>query len=321
MRRDASAVDVPLPFVAAVARPRSTVTRRRLGACALMALVSAAATPAIGVEVNQHGLTGSWYNPATSGQGVEVEVYQDLFSPGHGLLQAGWFTFESGGGSGQRWYTLSGPAATGVSSVVVTIYQNTGGRFNGPPTTAGVAVGTGLLSFSSCTTGSLSYAFTGTYDIGSIPLTRLTKNATCVETGTTEPVNLDFGLSGNWYQASTSGQGIIVELNNVSNVAFLTWYTYSPAGTAKDAAGQRWLTAQGAYTPGARSITMNLYETTGGHFNASPLPTSIQVGTAQLSFMTCELATLQYNFTGGTFAGMSGVIPETRLGATARYCF
>jgi pseudomonalisin len=321
MRRDASAVDSPLLFVAADARPRSTVTRCRRCVRALMTVAIAATTPAIGMEVNQHGLTGSWYNPATSGQGLEIEVYQDLTSPGHGLLQAGWFTFESGGGSGQRWYTLSGPAVTGVSSVAVTIYQNTGGRFNGPPTTAGVVVGTGLLSFSSCTTGSLSYAFTGTYDVGSMPLTRLTKNVACDEVGSTEPVNLDFGLSGNWYQASTSGQGIIVELNNVSNVAFVTWYTYSPAGTAKDAAGQRWLTAQGPYTMGARFITMNLYETTGGHFNAGPLPTSIQVGTAQLSFMTCQLATLQYNFTAGTFAGMSGVIPETRLGATARYCF
>jgi len=67
---------------------------------------------------------------------------------------------------------------------------------------------------------------------------------------------------------------------------------------------------------------MTLYETTGGRFNASrPVPASTPVGTAQLSFITCQSATLQYAFTGGTFAGLSGVIPETRVGATARYCF
>jgi hypothetical protein len=67
---------------------------------------------------------------------------------------------------------------------------------------------------------------------------------------------------------------------------------------------------------------MTLYETTGGHFNAAvPAPTSTPVGTAQLSFMSCQLATLQYTFTAGTFAGLSGVIPEERLSATPRYCF
>ena len=28
-----------------------------------------------GVDLNQHGLTGSWYEAATSGQGLEVEVF------------------------------------------------------------------------------------------------------------------------------------------------------------------------------------------------------------------------------------------------------
>ena len=37
--------------------------------------------PALNVDLNQHGLTGSWYEPATSGQGLAVEVFPDLKAP------------------------------------------------------------------------------------------------------------------------------------------------------------------------------------------------------------------------------------------------
>lgn len=46
----------------------------------------------VGVDLNQHGLTGSWYEPATSGQGIELEVYPDLSAPGVGLAFMSWFT-------------------------------------------------------------------------------------------------------------------------------------------------------------------------------------------------------------------------------------
>ncbi len=34
-----------------------------------------------GVNLDQHGVTGSWYNPATGGQGFEIEVYPDVAAP------------------------------------------------------------------------------------------------------------------------------------------------------------------------------------------------------------------------------------------------
>ena len=39
-----------------------------------------ASTPA--VDLTQHGLTGSWYEPATSRQGLEIEVYPGLGGAG-----------------------------------------------------------------------------------------------------------------------------------------------------------------------------------------------------------------------------------------------
>ena len=88
----------------------------------------------VGIELNQHGLTGSWYEPATSGQGVELEVYPDLTAPGTGLAFLSWFTYDSvvGGAERQRWYVADGPMVTGQPSATLTIYRNTGGNFNAP---------------------------------------------------------------------------------------------------------------------------------------------------------------------------------------------
>ena len=44
------------------------------------------------VELDQHGITGSWFNPATGGQGFEIEAYPDAWDDGQGALFAGWFT-------------------------------------------------------------------------------------------------------------------------------------------------------------------------------------------------------------------------------------
>jgi hypothetical protein len=71
---------------------------------------------ALALDLNQHGLTGSWYNPAASGQGIELEVYQDAIAPGIGYLQGSWATFAVGWESGQRWYTFGGAVRTGRTS-------------------------------------------------------------------------------------------------------------------------------------------------------------------------------------------------------------
>ena len=126
----------------------------------------------------------------------------------------------------------------------------------------------------------LAYSFTdGSGRSGSIPLTRLTQNVTCSST-TPPPTNADFALSGNWYSASTAGQGFTVEVNPNARVFFAAWDTYPPNGTAAGVAGQRWYTAQGAFSPGLRTIPVTLDQTTGGHFD-TPTPagqTTVAVG-------------------------------------------
>ena len=277
-------------------------------------------------DLNQHGLTGSYYEPATSGQGVELEVYPDLTAPGTGLAFLSWFTYDSvvGGADRQRWYTADGPVVTGQPSATLTINRNTGGNFNAPPITESNGVGTATLSFDSCTTGTLSYTFTdGSGRTGSIPLRRLTQSMTCSTTGA-RPTNADFAFSGNWYDPATSGQGVTLEVNTGSQVLFLAWYTYAPNGVGAGPAGQRWYTAEQTtpLLPGARTIPLRFFETTGGAFDppTSPEPNTVVVGSGILAFQSCSSATLSYNFTSGSSSGASGSIALKRVGPVPAGC-
>ena len=277
------------------------------------------------LNLNQNGLSGSWYNPATDGQGIELEFFASAVAPDTAYVQGAWFTFDStavGGTERQRWYTFSGNARAGSPSVAVKIYRNTGGNFLAPPVTSAVEVGTGTLSMASCTSGTFSYTLAdGTGRTGSVPLTRLTQNVTCAASGT-PPTNADFGLSGNWYDPATAGQGFVFELNPASRILFLTWYTYAPDGQAAGAAGQRWFTAQGVYTPGARTIPVTIYQTTGGLFDQpkTPAQQTVAVGNAGVTFAGCGAASMTYSFTGGGFAGRSGTLSLVRVGPTPPGC-
>ena len=87
------------------------------------------------------------------------------------------------------------------------------------------------------------------------------------------PTDADFALSGSWYGgAATSGQGFTAEFAPNANAFFLSWFTYMPNGAGAGAAGQRWYTAQGSFTPGLRTITVKIYETTGGSSNRRHRP-------------------------------------------------
>jgi hypothetical protein len=275
-------------------------------------------------NLNKRGLTGSWYQPETSGQGVEVETFPNTIAKDIGFVQGSWFTFDDaahGGADHGRWYTFSGRMHDKDSAAVFKIYQNVDGNFNAPPVTEAKPVGHVTMSFNDCMNGRLTYTFTdGTGRVGVVPLTRLTQNVSCSQNGSTAE-NADFGLSGNWFDITTSGQGFVIELNPVNQVLFFAWFTYAVNGQGHGAAGQRWYTGQATYTPGERSIALKLYETTGGLFNkVPPRPRTIAVGSGQLTFTSCSAATLSFTFDGGSNVGQSGNIALARAGPTPDTC-
>lgn len=288
-----------------------------------LAGASASVVPARFVEINQQGLTGAWFEPATSGQGFALEIYPNT-GPGTGVAFLSWFTYDTtvGGAERQRWYTAQGSVTTGQATAQLTIFQNTGGNFDAPPVTNPQAVGTATLTFDTCSSGQLTYTFSdGSGRSGTIPLTRAIQNVTCT-TNSTYPTDADFALSGNWYAAATSGQGFSLEANPVAGAMFLAWYTYVPNDAGNGAAGQRWYTGQAPYARGARSLAVTLYETKGGQFD-TPTPTTqttTAVGTGTWTFQSCSTSTFTYAFNGGTSSGRSGSITVSRVGPVPPGC-
>ena len=230
----------------------------------------------------------------------------------------------AGGAASQRWYTFSGSVPTGQSSATLTLYQNVGGNFNALPVTSAVPVGSVVLTATDCDHITMAYTFTdGSARLGTIAMQRLTP-PTCASSGTSA-TNPDFGYSGNWFDAATSGQGVVLDFTFDDWGApsiFFAWYTYAPNGQAQGESGQRWYTGWSApYDSPLRAIDTPLFETTGGLFDkAAPAPSTASIGTSTLTFTNCSAATLSFNFTGGSSAGASGTINLSRVGPAPADC-
>ncbi|MET0232782.1 MAG: S53 family peptidase, partial [Rhodanobacteraceae bacterium] len=165
-----------------------------------------------GVDLDQVGLSGSWYNPATSGQGVVMQVVPDHYGSGRGLLFGGWFTYATSAGGGLRWYSIQGEVDSGSDSATLPIYVSQGGNFAAPPNVGVTQVGEVTFRFSDCDHGTMTYSFaSGSPPEQEIPLTRLGANVSCRPGGAATPPPSSL-LSGAWYDPSTSGQGFVLDV-------------------------------------------------------------------------------------------------------------
>jgi len=275
------------------------------------------------LHVNQHGLTGSWYNPATGGQGIEMEMYPDLAGPGKGVLFAGWFTFDVTAVGGQRWYALQG-TSNDTTTITLDIATGYAGNFAEPPVVTGAIVGQAAIQFLDCNNATLTYNFSdGSGRTGSIPLTRLTANVTCATGGDNATAPGDYLLSGNWFDSDTAGQGLIFDFNPVQPYLFAAWYTFAPNGAQTGGPGsQRWYTLQSGQLPSGTTALdgIGIYTATGGVFNDPTATTTNQVGTAEITFSSCNAMTVSYAFTSGDNQGRSGTMHLTRTGPTPEGC-
>ncbi len=293
-----------------------------LGSIDVANLLALWSNPAAGaVNLNQHGLTGTWDDPATNGQGLVMEVDQDFYGPGTGLLFAGWYTNDVTVAGGQRWYTLQAQVNANSATVNAGIYLTVGGSFASSAATVPTKqVGQAILQFVDCTHGTLQYTFTdGSGRSGMIRLIRLDADISCGQASGSAASS--FLLSGGWADSS-AGQGIVFDVNPIQNVLFAGWYTYAPgAGQDSGPAGQHWYTLQATLVSGSSTVNnIGIYDTTGGVFNqAAPISTN-QVGTATLVYASCGSATLTYTFTAGANAGAHGSMNLVRLGAIPAGC-
>jgi hypothetical protein len=284
-----------------------------------------------GIVPNQHGLTGTWWQPSTSGQGFIVEVIRNPATPGQATMALGWYTYSFDpaapvSANKQRWYTLTGTATSIPGAIPLTIFASQGGFFAAPPAIAPMAVGTAQINFTDCMNAQLTFQFNSGQS-GSIGLQRFTPNVSCTPSGTPATINQDFLRSGSWFDPNTAGQGLYLELYPATPAAFGGWYTYAPAGQSVPQPRQRWYTVQtldGGYTPGNYLLSLGIFETIGGEFNspAGPgtTPQTNQVGTASINITSCTTIQMSYSFTGGSSAGLSGTMNLVRPGPAPAGC-
>jgi hypothetical protein len=302
---------------------------------------SACGLSATTVNLDQFGLTGSWYNPLTSGQGFQLGIYPDSLAAGKGQIFLSWYTFvpASTTVSAPNWYSLQGTVDAGSSTATLTIYASnssvygtSGGVFNAPPPVNSRAVGSAVVSFADCTHGTLLYQFSPGYinfgfpsDIaaglgGTIPLTRVTANTNCGQNGDNGAAPSDALLSGAWYNPATSGQGLVFDINPSQNLFSAGWYTFPPSGV-QGGYLEPWYTIQTtSFTPGSTTATATISTSTGGFFDDPTTATPVHVGTATVTFQSCSTATLTYTFSSGLNQDLSGTINLQRIGPIPAGC-
>jgi acetyl esterase/lipase len=131
------------------------------------------------VTIN-YGMAGSWFNPATSGQGFLFEV-----EPVTQTLVVGWFAYDTtAGGSGggiagaeQRWFTAQGRYVGNRADL--TVFQSRFGQFNRTTPVTTTPVGTMRVEFNDCSSATLTFNL-GTFGLsGSVPIVRLLPDVVC----------------------------------------------------------------------------------------------------------------------------------------------
>ncbi len=105
--------------------------------------------------------SGTWYQPETSGQGIEASIRPEL---GNGTIIAGWFTFDpqaaADDAQAQHWFTLQGDLSSAASgSVTMPIYRTIGGAFDRSGSRNTVRVGEATWRFVNCEQSQLTYRF------------------------------------------------------------------------------------------------------------------------------------------------------------------
>lgn len=134
------------------------------------------------------------------------------------------------------------------------------------------------------------------------------------------PFRITSNLSGSWYYPETTGQGLLLDVFDDSQIIFAAWFTFDlerPAeGTSATVGGpgQRWLTAQGGIT--GTSSTLKLYKTTGMVLDsADPPGTTVEDGSMTLTFDSCVAGNVEYDLGS---ANATGSFPISRLSSENR---
>lgn len=268
-------------------------------------------------------LTGSWYNPARSGEGLVLEFGEIQGAPG---VFISWYAHVDGE---QLWLTSNfdnyAPGDDRITSdLIVTEGANFGDAFDADDVSRSVW-GSAQLTRTECGVLELSYQRNSPALSGSYELVPLLADAlglpTCVASKQSvekQFVGLDPNLAGTWWNPARSGEGFVIDIETRGDrpTIFVSWFTYRDGR-------QMWLVGSKDLTPGETAVSdIPLTLANGSSFGPDFDPDEVvrtPWGTMTLTYSDCNNATVSYASTAGDG---SGTIALQRLGGglTGRSC-
>jgi len=122
------------------------------------------------------GLNDPWYYPVTDGQGFFITVF-----PVISKVVLSWFTYDTElppqdaianlGDPGHRWFNALGPYSG--NQAVMNIKMTSSGIFDTPTGVSRVADGTIILTFDTCSSGTVEYDIPSIGASGIVPIQRI----------------------------------------------------------------------------------------------------------------------------------------------------
>jgi len=233
-------------------------------------------------------VTGSWYEPSTSGQGFVLHPIDDnrtLYS---------FYGFENDGTP--LWLIGVGEEMLEPGkSTVVTMHLAAGGNFGAfnPDDISREAWGTVKITFNTCTKGTADFdGLSGQQFMQMVHLAGV-KGMECY--AQTPPKPEAAGLTGSWYDPATSGQGIFLYTLDDGRMV-VSFYGF------KDDSEKLWLIGlyEGVVEEG-QPLLIEMTLATGGNFgdfDADDITRTVW-GTLSINFNDCNFATATLNGADG----------------------
>ena len=227
------------------------------------------------------GINGDWYTPGRSGEGLRIEALPD----GRGLVS--FFTYPKTGESAeQMWLTGTGKyTENGIS--IDDLYRTSGAKFGAAFNPAELRVerwGSLRVALTECGKASLSFDGPSGFGTETRLIQQLSRQK--VPCFSRQAQQADTGLSGNWYDPTRAGEGVVITVQNDFFVS-LTWFTYTPTGE------QAWFAMQAPLQrpAGARRFSGTLLRPVGTRFGSNFQSNEIRVlefGTVEFEFSSCS---------------------------------
>jgi hypothetical protein len=221
-----------------------------------------------GIAGNQ-GFSGLWWEPARSGQGV------NLWQRGNTLFGA-WYVYDADGQD--LWVTFSGNLSGGTITSPLTLSSGPAlGKLWDVSQVSNTSVGTMTLLFSSDQQATFAYTLLG--NSGSLNL----------QPFIIDPANAEDGTSaGFWWNPAKSGQGL--NLWHKGDQLFGVWFLYDEVGAAQ------WVTFNGIHDGESMpktGLTRHSGPTLGSSWDTSLL-SQTDVGNVDIEF---DLNTIRFSYT------------------------